>query len=324
MAGVLFKVMHWPGASNLLFTGWIFILFIFLPILLYVKLKEATTTKEKSIIMLGIAGLLIFELSTMFKVFHFAGAAVLMIVGSVLLISIFLPLYTYSKFKETGKITGQFIYILISAMFFMLLSILLAINVSNNVLEVYAQDESNSRSIGNYLNVKNQKLYADFNGKADSIKIKVSDINIGTKKVCSLIDSIRLALVKASDLVDKQTAEKLLLNVNQISNKADLKITNSLMIGENSNGMAYQLKQAIIKYQQTVLSVTNSNKELTKNINNILNTSDISINQNIRTWEQIMFNENILIGTLSVLSDIKSKIRMVESQTIQFINAQTK
>ncbi|RPH33792.1 MAG: hypothetical protein EHM93_03790 [Bacteroidales bacterium] len=260
----------------------------------------------------------------MFKVFHWPGAAVLMIVGSVLLVSIFLPLFTYSKFKETGKITGQFIYILISAMFFMLLSILLAINVSTNVLDVYAQNESNARSIGNYLNVKNQKLYADINGKADSIKTKASAINIGTLKVCSLIDSIRIELVMASDLVDKQIAEKLLLDVNHISNKADLKITNSLMIGENWNGMAYRLKQAIIKYQQTIQSEITSNAELTKNINIVLNTSDISINQETQTWEQITFNENILIGTLSVLSDIEKRIRMVESQTIQFINAQTK
>ena len=324
MAGVLFKVMHWPGAAKLLFTGWIFILFVFLPILMYIKLKEATTTKDKSIIMLGIVGLLIFELSSMFKVFHFAGAAILMIVGSILLVSVFLPLYTYSKFKETGKISGQFIYILISAMFFMLLSILLAINVSTNVLEVFAKDESNSRSIGNYQKVKNQKLYADFNGKNDSIKNKISAINISTVKVCSLIDSIRLELVMASDLVDKQTAEKLLLDVNQVSNKADLKITNSLMIGENCNGMAHHLKQGLIKYQQTLLSETSSNAELTKSINIILNISDISINQKVQTWEQITFNENILIGTLSVLSDIEKRIRMAESQTIKFINAQTK
>lgn len=324
MAGVLFKVMHWPGAGQLLFTGWIFILFVFLPILMYIKLKEATSIKDKSIIMVGIAGLLIFELSTMFKIFHYPGAAVLMILGSILLVSVFLPLYTYSKFKETGKITGKFIYILISATFFMLLSILLAINVSTNVLDVFSKDGNNSKTISNYIESKNQKLYNQFNAKADSIKTKVYAIHDGTKKICSLIDSIRLELVITTDLIDKQTAEKRLLNVNLISNKADLNITNHLMIGKNANGMAYQLKQGLIKYQQTVLSETTSNTELSKNINIVLNTPDILINQQVQTWEQVTFNENIMIGTLAVLSDIEKRIRMVESQTIQHINAQTK
>lgn len=128
MAGILFKVMHWQGANILLLLGWLFILALFLPMLLSAKVQEAQTTKEKWIYALGIVALMIFETSTMFKFFHWPGAAPLMFVGSVLLVSVFLPFYTYMKFKEDGKISGQYIFIIILSLYMIALTALLAVN----------------------------------------------------------------------------------------------------------------------------------------------------------------------------------------------------
>lgn len=319
MAGVLFKVLHLRFAAELLFSGWVFILFIFLPILLYVKLKEALTSKEKLIIILGILGLIIFELSTMYKLFHFKGAATLMIVGSILLITIFLPLYTYSKFKETKEITGQYIYILISTMFFILFSVLLALNVSVNILGVFSNEENNSAQISSYLELKNQKLYADFNEKADSTKkkqeSKIIAIREGSKNLCSKIDSIKVELIMAAEQIDKQSARNLILDVSSISKKSDIETGERLMLGDENNGMAYQLKLNLKKYQEIALSVNAKNQDLNKNINNLINISDYP-NQ---TWEQYSFSNNALISTIAVLTDIEKRVRMVESQSVQQI-----
>mgnify|MGYP000614725976 CR=1 FL=1 len=92
MAGILFKVMHWPGAAVMLFGGWTLIIFIFLPILLIVKLKGDAAKGQRGIYVLGVIGLMIFELATLFKIQHWPGAGPLMIMGAVLLIGIFLSL----------------------------------------------------------------------------------------------------------------------------------------------------------------------------------------------------------------------------------------
>lgn len=39
--GVLFKIMHWPGANIILFSGFLILIFIFLPVIFYHKYKEA-------------------------------------------------------------------------------------------------------------------------------------------------------------------------------------------------------------------------------------------------------------------------------------------
>lgn len=326
MFGVLFKVLHLLGAAQLLFAGWVILLFIFLPILLTVKLKESTTLRDKSIILVGIIGLIVFELSTMFKLFHLKGAAQLMIIGSILLVTIFLPMFSYSKFKEAGRITGQYIFLLITTMFFILLSILLALNVSTNFLNVFVNEESNSAKIVSYLEAKNQKLYDDFKGKSDStqkkLKPQVILIQNGTKKLCEQIDSIKIELIKVSDGVDESTAKNLIHNTDGINNKAGIQPVNNTMIGMNNDGLAYQLKQDLIKYREAALSVITSNNSLNKNISKLLDTSNIYIDSEHQTWEQLNFNNNTIIGSIAILTDIEKRVRMVESQTIQYINTE--
>lgn len=326
MTGVLFKVLHLKGAAELLSAGWIFILFIFLPILLYIKLRESITVQEKRIISVGIIGLIIFELSTMFKVFHYPGATVLMVLGSILLVSIFLPLYTYRKFKETQKITGQYIFILIGTTFFILFSILLALNISNNVLGVFVNDGNNSAIITHYLELKNQKLYADFNSKTIDVKTKyethVANIQSKAKNLNELIDSIKIELIAASDKVDKKVAKERILNVNRIENRADVGTVNTLMFGEKIIGLASLLKLKLKEYSYTLAAATVSNPDLSSNIGKLISTYDVPTNQKILTWEQFMFENNPSVNAFSVLLDIQKRVRMAESQAIQFINTQ--
>ena len=82
MLGILFKVQHWPGASVLMLLGWVLILFVFMPILIIGKLKSDASKSEKQIYILGSIALIIFELSAMFKMFHWPGAFPLMLLGA--------------------------------------------------------------------------------------------------------------------------------------------------------------------------------------------------------------------------------------------------
>src|SRR5690349_19144660 len=45
--GSFFKVMHWPGAAVLLFSGIIIFCFMFLPLMLILKMKEMSKVKDK-------------------------------------------------------------------------------------------------------------------------------------------------------------------------------------------------------------------------------------------------------------------------------------
>ena len=249
-----------------------------------------------------------------------------MVFGSILLVTFFLPLYTYLKFKETQKITGQYIFILIGTMFFILFSILLALNVSVNVLDVFTNDGNNSAKITRYLESKNQKLYADFNAKSIEAKTKyetrVVAIQSKANKLSELLDSIKIELIAASDKADKKLAKERMLNTNQMANKTEVGVVNTLMIGEPNNGLASNLKLNLKEFQEILVSITNLSPELAAEIKKLLNTNDFPTDQGTQAWEQFTFGDNAAICAISVLTDIETRVRMAESQTIQFINTQ--
>jgi hypothetical protein len=128
MSGILLKIMVWPGSNLLLLLGWIFILGIFLPFLLYAKLREATRVKEKAVYVIGALSLFIFELSSMFKFFNWEGSNILMFAGSAMLVSVFLPMYTFMKFKQSKEISAQFIFLIIISMYAVAMTTLISLH----------------------------------------------------------------------------------------------------------------------------------------------------------------------------------------------------
>jgi hypothetical protein len=321
MFGVLFKVMHWPWAGLLLILGWVFILFIFLPLLLIKKYRESETSKDKWIVTLGVVGLIIFELSTMFKLFHWPGAAVLMILGSIILVSVFLPLFTYTKFKQLKQITGEYIFLIIGTMFFILFSVLLALNASKDTLGALVNDAKSSAAIVNYLETKNQKFYGDFANAPDSIKVKygkqVDIISKEAQNLVSLIDSIEVEIIVLADGVDKATAKQLLSDVTLIGNKSNMDAVGKVMAGEK--GVAVLLKNQINQYGKALVDAFPEDKNFANNISILLNTNSINDGSVVLSWEQINFDNQITIGALAVLTDLKKSARLVESQAVGLI-----
>jgi hypothetical protein len=317
MAGVLFKVMHWPAAGLLLLAGWVFILFIFLPVLLFVKIKQSDSRREKLIFAIGIFGLIIFELSTMFKFFHWPGAAVLMIVGSITLVSIFLPMYTYSNFKVVGKITEQYIFIVTGTLFFILLSILIAINTSKDITGIFVQDIKSSTSISKYLEKKNQIQYSNLENLTGSgintNNETVLAIKNNSESFYSLIEIIKVELLVASEKVDKQVAMGLTQNVSEIGSKTSFGEVTNLMLGQNCNGYAYKIKQKLNDIEAIIKASDFNVKDLKSSTLELLATPDLNINNKTYRWEDYTFQNKTVIGTLAVLADLETKVRMIEA-----------
>ncbi len=316
MLGVLFKVMHWPGAGIMLMIGWVFILFVFLPVFLFVKRKELLTTREKVAMSFGVIGLIIFELSIMFKLFHWPGAAIMLVVGSIILITIFLPLYTYAKFKKAGKITGEYIFIITGSMFFILFNILLALNVSKNVLAISEREVENSSEIVEYLEYRNSIIDGKISNLPDSITAKTEkDLTLlheASSKTFNLIESIKVFIVMTADDVDKQTAESLLSNVSNIKNKSQFGIVSKTMFGENCNGFAFTLKKNIEELNELALKTNFSKPELEGAINQLLNTSNVEVEGKSLTWEELNFANCSVLNSLAVLTKIQGRVIKAE------------
>lgn len=100
--GFLFKLMHWPFASIILTCG-LAVLFIALGALLvnmrYTLQSLSTPMRIRTITGL-VCGLLIVT-GSLFKILHYPGASMLLVVGLVLLNMVFLPMFFYQLYRKS-------------------------------------------------------------------------------------------------------------------------------------------------------------------------------------------------------------------------------
>jgi hypothetical protein len=130
MAGILFKVQHWPGAGVLLTIGFASIVFLFLPTFLYVKIKDSERKDLNPILTVGVVAGMIHILGLLFKLMHWPGTSLLFFVGPMVFVIVFLPWYTLKVYKEKEFVTFKFIFLLVGVIWFILTSTLFSLNIS--------------------------------------------------------------------------------------------------------------------------------------------------------------------------------------------------
>lgn len=316
MIGVLFKVMHWPGTTMLLIAGWSILLGLFIPLLLFSKLKENIPASNKRIYTLGAFALIIFEAATLFKMLHWPGAGPLLLVGSFLLIGAFIPLYTKMQIKANAMNAGQFVFVITLSMYAIVLTSLLAMNVSGPVLERFSRDEADNSNIVKYFEKKKARLLSELaNDSTQASRLEnLKSVSESASAAKKLIHAMRIDLIEYVEGVDKTAAENLILHPNEIIRKDNYDMVNALLLNGQGTNNAGTLKAAIDNYKSTVLKIAANNEKLVRNTNELLNTGPQG--ETLKIWEEANFRNNLLISVLSRLSDIEKNISIIETEVL--------
>ncbi len=103
--GLTFKILHWPGADELLIYGFIVFTLVFIPIHAYSKWRTEKYTNriEKLKLLVGFACSLLTGISVLFKILHLTGADALFITGALLFITGFLPVLFYAMYMKPAS-----------------------------------------------------------------------------------------------------------------------------------------------------------------------------------------------------------------------------
>ena len=321
MLGVLFKVMHWPGSPVLLIFGFGILLGVFVPLLLLSKLREDLSSKEKMTYTLGAFGVIPFGAATLFKIMHWPGAGPLLILGSFLLIVLFIPMYTNMQIKANRMNPGQFVFVITLSMYAVVLTCLLAMNVSKHVLESFSRDEVDNTVIVKYFEKKKARLLSEMqtDSTATSQAENNKKISESANKTKELIHSLQLDLISAVEGVDKTTAQDLLAHPNLIIRLDNYDIATLLMLNEQNN-KASVLKTAIENYRTEALKAVSNNELMTNKIKVLLNTDDKIEPENKMSWEENNFYHSPLISTLVRLSEMEKNICLIETQVLTLKN----
>jgi len=98
--GLIFKFMHWPGASFMLVLGIGSASLFYIPLLFTIKVRERKEIKDKlQLAFVSTAGILM-SLHILFKIMHWPFSMVLAYVAMAILILFFLPIYVVSGIKN--------------------------------------------------------------------------------------------------------------------------------------------------------------------------------------------------------------------------------
>lgn len=327
MLGVLFKVMHWPGTPMLLIVGFGILLGIFVPLLLFSKLREDISSKEKRTYIIGALGIIPFGAATLFKIMHWPGAGPLLILGSFLLVVLFIPMYTSMRIKANKMTPGQFAFVITLSMYAVVLTCLLAMNVSRHVLESFSRDETDNALIIKYFEKKKARLANEAaNDSTAAIQTENKKlVSESANKTKELIHNIKLELVSAVEGVDKTMAQDLLLHPNRMMKIDNYDIPTVILLNYDGEDIgdynkATELKATIVTYRSAALKAAGNNEGLINKIKNLLNTDDTFANEIKMSWEYHNFYHSPLISTLVRLSDIEKNIGLVETEVLTLKN----
>jgi len=295
MIGVLFKIMHWPGAALLIFGGICLIAYVMLPTLLIQRLKKSSI--NRSVLLMGFIPLIIFISGLLFKMQHWPGAAFLLTIGSLFLIMVFVPLYYFVEIKKSETFRLDFIFAIIALTYFIVLSFLLQMNLVKQVpLDMNFQNNSFKQNL-EYFSSENIKL--NKNNSDEKLNTMLESSN----NLCQEIEKLKLIIVQQNNKVDFASAQKILLHKNPLQNPYES--INKLLPEFNQNSPFTSLKLHINTFLELYAIQTDSLVN-SYPIYQIFNTEETN-------WEQTNFGHISAIAALTKLSFWQYQVQLAQN-----------
>jgi hypothetical protein len=303
--GCMFKIMHWPGANILLILSVFLFCFYFLPMALITNYKSQETPKHRSLHVITFIVFFICVMGVLFKVMHWPGASMFLIIGLPLPFVLFLPAYLYSTRNEKKENNINFLGLMFGLTFLAVFSVLLALSISKQVLRnavtrVYSIEKTRSFSEAVLANTK----------KESHIKQKADDL-------CNFIEQIKdviLGETQGYEFGEKRPEPKYNWEMQHVEDK---QIPTNVLFALEKKTKFDELKEKVNDYKTALLETPNLDPqlaELSKDLFNINATRELSRSGHIEelSWEQREFSNKQLIFVLGALSQIQSNVRIVE------------
>ena len=183
--GILFKFMHWPGASAFVILGIGTSSLIFLPLLFMLKSKDSRQSKDKIILGLGILSGILLSLSVLFKVMHWPYVMVLGYSSVILIGLVLLPIFFITGIKNPENKINT---IAISIVMIMVCGLWLTLVISPKGMRAIRIKTTAVFLINEQILNNEKKLYAVIS-KSDSVKNEMQKLTNQIVKICDQVKS---------------------------------------------------------------------------------------------------------------------------------------
>ena len=210
------------------------------------------------------------------------------------------------------------------SMMYLVLTAMLALNVSAAILNGYAQVDDSLHATIETMNEGNAETYSQFKVALDQNPEKVQawydkalEIQKMSDAFFEYVQNFKDEMVAQSEGKDaKRNA-----TVRELKKQDDTNVPQRYAINE---GHALKLKEKINAYRDFMIDITGESPALDEELKQTfvtprgVNTSGDSI-----SWENALFNEMPMCASLTVLTKLQSDIRHCEGRAVRFLLTQT-
>ena len=209
-------------------------------------------------------------------------------------------------------------------MMYLVLTALLALNVSQETLDVIAKvDKSLNQTIENFVS-QNNLTYADFDqayaiypSKVGPFRDKAYLVRTEAQNLVDKINEYKWLIIKEAD--GKKAVQDSIRSPEDLNNPALIMLTQKPIDWENKKiCRAKDLRNSIITYKEFLINSVDSNDSvLIHSLEKALEIKDIK-GENGKTWEQDNFEYLPLIGVITLMSKMQSDVRNAESDILSY------
>lgn len=304
MAGILFKIMHWSGAGATFTFGLLSITYVLIPLIMVMRIKRLTI--NKTVFLTGLLAIMLILTGLFLKIMHWPLGLIALIVGSILLIMVFMPLFYYKEVRNSEKFRVDFLFAIIAFIYFIAFNFLLSLPDKKASLDdLNLQDRSFRASTNSFvqLNIElenrtKNELAVKLCAKADSL--------------CEKLEALKVQLIQNHYNFTKEDA----IAYNK-SNETihDLQPVKYYTPEAENNSPFKGLKAAIDEFNVYYKQAFKDSLKQQVEISPILNTKP-KYNEYLGkslNWETTYFRDIPATEALSTLSLIQLNIRLAEN-----------
>jgi len=307
--GSLFKLMHWPGAGILITIGFVLFSLWILPAMLINNYKGANFKDKKWVYITAFLAVMIDFIGALFKIQHWTGASLFLLIGISIPFVVFLPVYIYHYNKDKNASSSNFLAVILLLIYIAVFSVFLALSVSKNIIDnlVFTGDNLNKSNIyiSNYLN--------DFrNENIDNEKLL--DIEKKKEEVLKIIQESKQAMLDISE-EDEMKVDN--IDLYNLKMKDNIYLSYDVMLeSDDGKSRAEVLKNAIDDYRNSCLELLNHNSKKKDMLMQLLSTTENEplLNSEGRdiSWEERYFRSIQFISLYNKLLMIESNVEIAE------------
>jgi len=315
LLGILFKVMHWPGAGIALAVGLIMLGFIFLPSLIFAKISDDRGEGKRAAYLVGLFAGLFYVAGFLFKIMHWPGAGVIILLGLILFAMIFIPLFVFAHYKNESHVSGHFIFVIVASMMAVLFLSFMALTVTKDVLSEFAAVEEQMDDVLNDLEDKNNAFVLETINTSGRGEV-VASAHQKTDEIESWINDLKRELVIATEPNEEAIAAGE-IDLGKITRKDAQDIPADILIIQ---GKASQLAGKIKEYKGYLLSESDA-VDLASKLDMLLDVSEVRVADDDEIpWENATFEHRTFVSILNTLTTIQIEIQLAEREFLKSIS----